>query len=451
MNTWDMPAQPDDIYTVSRLNHDARQLLERGLGRVWLMGEVSNFTRASSGHWYFSLKDERAQVRCAMFAQANRRAAISLKNGITVLARAQVSVYEPRGDYQLILEQVELAGEGLLRQRFEQLKQALMLEGLFDEDRKQPLPLWPRCIGVVTSPTGAAIRDILNILKRRAPAIPIIVYPVPVQGEQAAPAIAQMIQTADQRQEVDVLIIARGGGSLEDLWAFNEEIVARAVSACTIPTISGVGHEIDVTICDGVADVRAPTPSGAAELCAPDQTQVLRQIEQLQSRLQHQIHQHLKQATIQLSHWVARLTREHPRERLLMHHQTLDELSNHLNRHMLYRLESERQRLTYLTQRLAAHTPTRHLNERQAQLQQLTERLKASVTQQLRTQQQKLSSLTRTLNAVSPLSTLDRGYSIVQSETGQVISSVQDITAQQSLNIRWKDGQALVSVIRTKN
>ena len=280
-----MPAGSNEqVYTVSELNRLARQLLEQDLPRMWVSGEISNLARPASGHLYFSLKDERAQIRCALFRGASRGGSFMPANGMQVLARGRVSLYEPRGDYQLIVDHLEPAGEGLLRRRLEELKQKLAAAGLFDAARKRPLPALPGAIGVITSPSGAAVRDILHILKRRFPAIPVIIYPVQVQGEQAKFDIVKAFETAARRAECEVLILARGGGSLEDLWAFNEEIVAQAIADSPIPVISGVGHEIDFTIADLVADVRAPTPSGAAELVVPDSRDWLRHLQALERR-----------------------------------------------------------------------------------------------------------------------------------------------------------------------
>ncbi|HSD73419.1 MAG TPA: exodeoxyribonuclease VII large subunit, partial [Steroidobacteraceae bacterium] len=259
-----------DVYTVSRLNREARALLERAMPALWIEGEMSNFAAPSSGHWYFSLKDSGAQVRCAMFRQRNYLSVCKPRDGLHVLARARVSLYEPRGEYQLLVDHLEEAGEGALRRRFEALKARLHQEGLFAAERKRALPTLPRRIGVITSPTGAAIRDILNVLRRRFCSVPVLIYPVPVQGAGAASQIAAAIRFASGRADCDVLVLARGGGSLEDLWAFNEESVARALFECRIPIVCGVGHEIDFTIADFVADVRAPTPSAAAELVAPN-------------------------------------------------------------------------------------------------------------------------------------------------------------------------------------
>jgi exodeoxyribonuclease VII large subunit len=272
------PLRERDVYTVSRLNREARGLVEGSLGSIWLEGEISNFARPGSGHWYFSLKDDAAQVRCAMFRQRNAGLGMVPKDGMQILVRARASLYEARGEFQLIVDHLEESGEGELRRRFERLKRQLAAEGLFDSARKRPLPRLPRRIGVVTSATGAAFRDILQVLRRRFAAVPVILYPVPVQGAGSAAQIAAAIALASARGEVDVLVVGRGGGSLEDLWSFNEEVVARAIVSCAIPVVSAVGHEVDVTIADLAADVRAPTPSAAAELIVPDTAEWMRSL-----------------------------------------------------------------------------------------------------------------------------------------------------------------------------
>ena len=274
-----------DVYTVSRLNREAKVLLEGSFPPIWIEGEISNLSRPASGHVYFSLKDAQAQVRCAFFRQHRRLLGITLKDGLHILARARVSLYEGRGDYQIIIEYMEDAGEGALRRAFDALKQRLLQEGLFDVAHKKPLPRLPRRLGIITSPSGAVLHDILTTLRRRFPGIAVLVYPVPVQGEGAAEKIADAIRFAGKRGDCDALILARGGGSLEDLWAFNEEIVARAIYTCTIPIVSGVGHETDFTIADMVADARAPTPTAAAEMLSPDQQEWLAQFARFEARL----------------------------------------------------------------------------------------------------------------------------------------------------------------------
>jgi exodeoxyribonuclease VII large subunit len=274
-----------DVYSVSRLNREARVLLERGFGTLWLEAEISNFSRPSSGHWYFCLKDAAAQVRCAMFRQRNMLCAFTARDGQKVLVRARIGLYEPRGEFQLIVDHLEDAGLGALQRQFEELRARLAAEGLFATARKRPLPTLPKRIGVITSPTGAAVRDILHVLARRFPAVAVLIYPVAVQGAQAPAELVAALKTAAARQECDVLILARGGGSLEDLWAFNDEKLARAIVASPIPVISGVGHEVDFTIADFAADVRAPTPSAAAELVVPDAEEWLTTCLRLDTRL----------------------------------------------------------------------------------------------------------------------------------------------------------------------
>lgn len=274
-----LPSQSPAIFTVSRLNQTVRLLLEREMGQVWISGEISNFSQPSSGHWYFTLKDDNAQVRCAMFRNSNRRVTFRPQHGQQVLVRANITLYEPRGDYQIIVESMQPAGEGLLQQKYEQLKAQLTAEGLFEQKHKQALPSPAHCVGVITSKTGAALHDILHVLRRRDPGLPVIIYPTAVQGDDAPGQIVRAIALANARQECDVLIVGRGGGSLEDLWSFNDERVARAIFASQIPIVSAVGHETDVTIADFVADLRAPTPSAAAEIVSRNQQELLRQLQ----------------------------------------------------------------------------------------------------------------------------------------------------------------------------
>ena len=324
------PVAQRDVYTVSRLNRSARAILEGSFPLLWVEGEISNLSRPSSGHWYFSLKDEAAQVRCAMFRNRNMYMNVTPQNGDQVLLRVQVSLYENRGDYQLIVEHLEEAGDGALRRAFDLLKQRLAKEGLFDAARKRPLPALPRRIGVITSPHGAALRDVLSVLRRRYPAIPVLIYPTAVQGASAAQDVAATIRLASARNECDVLIVARGGGSLEDLWAFNEEVVARALHACTIPVVTGVGHETDFTIADFVADQRAPTPSVAAEMVSPNRAEWQRRLTQLKQRVAGFMTAKLADGQRTL-HWLT--TRlQHPAQRLARQAQRMDELELRLQR-----------------------------------------------------------------------------------------------------------------------
>ncbi len=325
------PARPErDVYTVSRLNKEVRLLLESGLPLLWLEAELSNFAAPASGHWYFSLKDSQAQVRCAMWRQRNTQVRFRPKDGMAVLVRARVGLYEPRGEYQLIVEHLEEAGEGALKREFEKLKAKLAAEGLFAAERKRPLPAVPRRIGVVTSPTGAAIHDILRVLRARFPVAAVLLYPTAVQGAAAVPEIVRAIETASRRNECDVLIVARGGGSLEDLWCFNDERVARALAACRIPSVSGVGHEVDVTIADFVADVRAPTPSAAALVATPDKSTWLESLALMATRFGGAMGRYLRAHGVGLGALAQRLQISHPGVKLAQHAQRLDDLEQRL-------------------------------------------------------------------------------------------------------------------------
>ncbi|HSN70167.1 MAG TPA: exodeoxyribonuclease VII large subunit, partial [Steroidobacteraceae bacterium] len=350
-----------EVYTPARLNREARQLLERGFPTLWIEGELSNLSRPASGPWYFSLKDDAAQLRCAMFRQKNLLTTFAPRDGLHVLARGRISLYEPRGDFQLIVEHLEEAGEGQLRREFERLKARLAAEGLFAQARKRLPPEVPRRIGIVTSPTGAAIRDILHVLARRFPAVPVLVYPVPVQGQGAALKIADAIRRADERQDCDVLIVARGGGSLEDLWPFNEEVVARAIYDCGIAVVSGVGHEIDFTIADFVAEVRAPTPSAAAELVVPDCQEWNRTVAACERRLAAAWRRRLAAGRQSLNWTARRLEQLHPGFRLRQQAQQLDDLEMRLASAIGRRLARQRSTLAEHSARLARCSPAARL------------------------------------------------------------------------------------------
>jgi len=403
-------------------------MLERGLGSLWIEGEVSNLSRPGSGHWYFSLKDEAAQVRCAMFRQRNLLVRFAVRDGTHVLARGRVSLYEPRGEFQLIVEHLEEAGEGLLRRRFEELKQRLAAEGLFDVSHKQPLPRLPLRVGVITSPTGAAIRDILHVLGRRFPAVPVLVYPVPVQGAAAAGEIAHAIALAGRRRDCDVLIVARGGGSLEDLWAFNEEVVARAIFACPVPVVSGVGHEVDVTIADLVADERAPTPSAAAERVVPDRDEWLRTVTAGARRLVLAMKRRLEGRRQDLQVRGQRLARAHPGLTLQRLSQRLDELGIRLRHAMRERLQVGRSRYATAQGQLQRASPALRLAALRLRLAALDGRLANAGRDAVTGRRQRLGLAARTLQAVSPLATLERGYAIVTGPDGHI---VQDAAALQ--------------------
>jgi exodeoxyribonuclease VII large subunit len=442
------PAAPArDVLSISQLNAQARLLLERGLGTVWLEGEISNLARPASGHWYFSLKDASAQVRCAMFRSRSQLVRFPVKDGARVLARGRVSLYEARGEFQVVVDHLEEAGEGALRRRFEELKQKLQGEGLFDAARKQALPTLPRRIGVITSPTGAALRDILHILQRRFPAIPVLVYPVAVQGEAAPREIVQALQLADARRDCDVLIVARGGGSLEDLTAFNEESVARAIHTCGIPIISGVGHETDFTIADFVADERAPTPSGAAERCVPDRAEYLRVLGALERNIEQAMHRKLDTLRSAVRQWERSLNQLSPRARLQQHAQRLDELEQRLQRAVRARLERARVRVANAEQLLARSSPARRLQPLQQRLAVARRRLPAAIQRRLQTARDRVERSMRTLNAVSPLATLDRGYAIVTVAGSRVVTDAATLAPGAQIEARVARGtfQATVS------
>jgi exodeoxyribonuclease VII large subunit len=411
-----------DIYTVSRLNQEARALLEGEFFQVWVEGEVSNLSRPSSGHLYFSLKDARAQIRCALFQNRALLFRDCPRNGQQVLARGRVSLYEPRGDFQIIVEYVEEAGAGALRRAYDELRLRLEREGLFAPERKQPLPRFPQRIGVITSPSGAAIRDVLTTLRRRCPGLPVLVHPVPVQGEGAAERIAQTIRLASRRQDCDVLLLVRGGGSLEDLRAFNEEIVARAIFDCAIPLVTGIGHETDVTISDFAADLRAATPTAAAELASPDRLDWLGKVRLLDERLDRALRRGFNDRRRRLDELARRLARLQPRRRLQDRAQRLDELDQRLRQALRNRLDRERLKLDGLVVRLRARTPASRLPPARQRLQSLQSRLRAAVRLRLETASGHLRGLSGHLHALSPLATLNRGYAIIRRYPGGEIA-----------------------------
>ena len=437
---------PRAVLTISQLNAQARMLLERGLGSVWLEGEISNLARPSSGHWYFSLKDEGAQVRCAMFRTKSMLVRFPVRDGSRVLARGRVSIYEPRGDFQVVIEHLEEAGEGALRRRFEELKKKLLAEGLFEATGKKPLPTLPRRIGVITSPTGAALRDVLHILRRRFPATPVLIYPVAVQGENAPREIVQALRLAGQRAECDVLILARGGGSLEDLLAFNDESVARAIHACPIPLISGVGHETDFTIADFVADERAPTPSGAAERVVPDRAEFLRALGALERNVVAAMRRRLtalRQALVQHERGLAR---SHPGARLRQHAQRLDELEQRMQRAVERKLERSRVRLANASALLSRSSPARRLVPLRQRLDVAGRRLPLAMRRRLLQSQERWERAMHTLHAVSPLATLDRGYAIVADAAGHVVTEATALKPGAEIEARLARGSVRAKV-----
>jgi len=410
------------------------------MGQVWLSGEISNFSQPSSGHWYFTLKDDRAQVRCAMFRNTNRRTTFRPQNGQQVLVRATITLYEPRGDYQLIAESMQEAGDGLLQQRFEQLKQQLATEGLFDAAHKQPLPSPAKSVGVITSASGAALHDVLNVLKRRDPSLPVIIYPTAVQGVDAPLQIVRAIELANTRQEVDVLIVGRGGGSLEDLWSFNDERVARAIFASRIPIVSAVGHETDVTIADFVADLRAPTPSAAAELISRNQLELLRQIQSQQQRLEMAMDYYLAQLSQRFTRLHHRLQQQHPHLRLARQQTALFKLRRKLDEAMQNQLRARLRRVDRAQQRLNQQQPQPRIHRAQQRVQQLQYRLQQALSQQLSASRQRFGTACTQLEAVSPLATLARGYSVTTTPTGTLLKKTTQVSAGEQLKTRLADG-----------
>jgi exodeoxyribonuclease VII large subunit len=405
------PLEPD-IFTVSRLNREAKNLLEGGLGTILLQGEISNLARPASGHLYFSLKDDRSQVRCAFFRGAQRGLKFAPADGLEVLVRARVSLYEARGDFQLIVEHLEPAGEGALQRAFEALKDRLAAEGLFDSSHKLPLPALPRRIGVISSPSGAVLHDILTTLRRRFPAIPVLVYPVPVQGEGAAERIAEAIRLADERRDCDALILARGGGSLEDLWAFNEEVVARAIHACGLPLVCGVGHETDFTIADLVADARAPTPTAAAEMLSPHQEAWAALFAQHGRQLERMIEDRLNRAQQGLDGLSRRLI--HPHQRLQVLGDRFRDLGRRLRLATQNQITHHRSRTNELSGRLQRASPGERIRQYGLTVARLRVELDGAMRHAQERKWQALKSLTGRLNALNPLATLQRGYAVVR-------------------------------------
>ena len=438
-----------DIYSVSRLNREVRTLLERGFGVIWLEAEISNFSRPSSGHWYFSLKDAAAQVRCAMFRQRNMLCSFTAQDGQKVLVRARIGMYEPRGEFQLIVDHMEDAGLGALKRRFEELAARLAAEGLFAAERKRPLPAFPKRIGIITSPTGAAVRDILQVLARRFPAVAVMIYPAAVQGAQAAGELVAALRLACGRAECDVLILARGGGSLEDLWAFNDERLARAIVASPIPVIAGIGHEIDFTIADFAADVRAPTPSAAAELVVPDAVEWLATLTRLGARLERSLRRRFAERRQRLGGLARRAARVSPIARFAQRAQRLDELEQRMTRAMRRRLERQRERLRWLDGRAARVSPAARLAQRALEVEDLRLRLVRALRVALGARRERLLPLARTLHAVSPLATLDRGYAIVKNERGEILRDAADAAPDTLIEARVAKGSIRAKVLRS--
>lgn len=410
------------------------------MGQVWISGEISNFSQPSSGHWYFTLKDDNAQVRCAMFRNSNRRVTFRPQHGQQVLVRANITLYEPRGDYQIIVESMQPAGEGLLQQKYEQLKAKLQTEGLFDQQHKKPLPSPAHCVGVITSKTGAALHDILHVLKRRDPSLPVIIYPTAVQGDDAPGQIVRAIERANARGECDVLIVGRGGGSLEDLWSFNDERVARAIFASTIPVVSAVGHEVDVTIADFVADLRAPTPSAAAEIVSRNQQELLRQMQSGQQRLEMAMDYYLANRTRRFTQLHHRLQQQHPQLRLARQQTALERLQKRMRFALDSQLKRAAQQQQRLAQRLNQQNPQPRIHRAGTRIQQLEFRLAENIRGRVSEQRERFATLVAHLEAVSPLSTLARGYSVTTASDGKAVKQAKQVKTGDTLTTRLSDG-----------
>ena len=442
-------ATRNPVYTVSRLNQDVNASLLSNFGLLMVEGEISNLSRPGSGHWYFSLKDSRAQIRCAMFKGRNRYLDFTPEDGQQVLLRGKLGIYEARGDYQLIAEHMELAGSGLLQQKFEQTKNKLAAAGWFDSAEKKPLTEWPQAIGIVTSPTGAALQDILHVLARRYPCADVIIYPTQVQGSAATSQICRALKLANARAEVDTLILARGGGSIEDLWSFNEESVAAAIRASELPVISGVGHETDFTIADMVADQRAPTPSAAAEMAVPEREQLISLVQNRLYGLQRAMLAQLSVPAERLTQLHNRLQLRHPERVLAQRSQRIDELEARLQRALKVIQQHHYAQLDSAQRRLHASSPA-------VQSQQLASRLQAAVTslrnssqRQLDQRRASLANASRALDAVSPLGTLARGYAVVRAGN-RVITSSHDVSTGDTLDAQLADGSLTATVTATK-
>ncbi|WP_444946361.1 exodeoxyribonuclease VII large subunit [Microbulbifer sp. VTAC004] len=432
------PNQKRSVLSVSELNREVKHLLESNVPLLWISGEISNFTVPSSGHWYFSLKDAHAQVRCAMFRGRNRNVAFRPQNGREVLIRARVSLYEGRGEFQLIIEHMEEAGFGALMRQLEQLKAKLQAEGLFDPSRKRNLPYLPTNIGIITSPTGAAVRDMIHVLGRRYPAAEIELWPVAVQGQGAAQQIAAAIEKAGSSGRHELLIVGRGGGSLEDLWPFNEEVVARALAACPIPTISAVGHETDTTISDLAADLRAPTPSAAAEIASANAAELFQRLENSRVRLyraiQHQM-RHLQQLVM-----LKRNRLRHPREQLQNRAQHLDHIEMRLFAAGQLQTQQRRAQLASAQRSFVHYQPKRHIQEKREKLQQAESNLQRVTEFRLKHNNDKLNLLAQLLHNVSPLAVLQRGYAIAMDTNGRAIKDGRTLEADQEVNIKLARG-----------
>ena len=447
-----MNAQPPSNRTaiaVSELNKQVKSLLENSFLSIRVVGEISNLAKPSSGHWYFTLKDQKAQVRCAMFRGNNLRVAFVPKEGDQVVVTGRVSLYEGRGDYQMICNAMEQDGQGQLQVLFEKLKLKLQAQGLFDADRKKPIPEHPKCIGVITSPTGAAIHDILTVLNRRYPGLPVRLYPTAVQGNEAAAQIVNAIELANREGLADVLIIGRGGGSLEDLWPFNEEAVALSLAHSKIPTVSAVGHEIDFSIADMVADLRAPTPSAAAELLSPNGAEILAKINRAERALKQRFDWLISAKQAQLNSLRQRL--RHPGERIREQAQRCDELELRLHSSMNRLMRDKRNQLNQNRYQLGRLNPSKNLTIQHDLVKQLMSRLERLTQAKIDRRTLELAEKAGRLHAISPLATLERGYALATTDQQEVIRDSRQVKAGQSINIRLRKGSIKTTVTEIKS
>ena len=440
------------IISVTELNKLAKSLLENGIPKLWIEGEISNLARPASGHIYFSLKDETSQIRCAWFKQRQSINVNDFSNGMKMLALGKISLYQPRGEYQFIIEKMETAGEGDLKRKYEELKQKLFNEGLFDREKKLQIPKLPKKIGVITSPSGAAIRDVLSILKRRFPLLPIVIFPITVQGDNAAPDIEDALKKANLRADCDVLILTRGGGSLEDLWAFNEEIVARAIHTSKIPIISAIGHETDTTIADFVSDIRAPTPSGAAEIVTPDQSELLNLLETTSRRIEHETNQYINSKSQSMDWLSKRLSQSSP----LMTVRKQIEISGNLRKLLFssisHNLSLQTKAVDNFKFRLNNSSPTLKIQKAISHLSEMQLKITVSTKSSLTKFNSQLTALGKTLDSLSPLKTLDRGYAVARdSKTKKIISNSKKVSINSRIDIKLAKGEIAAKVIERKD
>ncbi len=443
-----IPEEQPHVYTVSEITRDVRAILEAAFETAWIEGEISNFRLAASGHAYFVLKDDKAQIKCVLFRGQRVGMKFTPEDGDQILLLGRVTVYEARGDYQVIVEAMEPKGLGALQKAFEQLKEKLAKEGLFDESRKKPLPEMPWKIGIVTSPTGAAIRDIINVMRRRNPKTSMLLYPAKVQGEGAAEEIAQGIEVLNQRKDIDVLIVGRGGGSIEDLWAFNEEVVARAIAQSKIPVVSAVGHEIDFTIADFVADLRAPTPSAAAELVVPKLNDIVQDLQYLTHQMIERMEEDIGDYRERLRYLIDRRFFREPRRILEAPAQRLDEMGQRLLRGLDQWVLVKRGNLIQRVHRLFQASPQKIVSALSERRVDLVARLVRRLESQINLKKEKLDGAAKSLNALSPLNVLDRGYSIT-TKSGKAVTSSKQVNKGDTLRIRLAKGQLDATVDKT--